>query len=48
MVAHTYSPSTREAKAGGSSQVCGQPGLHSKFQVSQDYLMGLYLIFPNK
>jgi hypothetical protein len=33
-VAHTFSPSTWEAEAGG---VRGQPGLQSEFQDSQGY-----------
>jgi hypothetical protein len=37
MVVHTFNPSTREAEAGGSLGIQGQPGLQSKFQDSQSY-----------
>ena len=38
MVAHTFTPSTREAEAGGSLWVQDQPGLQSKLHDSQDYV----------
>ena len=37
VVVHAFSPSTREAEAGGSLRVQGQPGLHSEFQDSLGY-----------
>ena len=36
MVVQAFNPSTREAEAGGSQWVRGQPGLPSEFQDSQD------------
>lgn len=47
VVAHTFDPSTREAKAGGSLWVPGQPGLQSEFQDSQGYPEKPYLQKPN-
>lgn len=32
-----FNPSAREAKAGGSLRVQGQPGLHREFQANQSY-----------
>jgi hypothetical protein len=37
VVAHTFSPSTREAEAGGFLSSRPQSGLQSEFQDSQDY-----------
>jgi hypothetical protein len=37
VVAHAFNPNTREAGAGGSLWVWGQPGLKSEFQNSQGY-----------
>ena len=37
MVTHSLHPSTREAEAGGSLWVQGQPGLQSEFQDSQSF-----------
>jgi hypothetical protein len=37
VVAHTFSPSTQEAQAGGSLWVGGQPSLQSQFQYRQGY-----------
>ena len=34
VVVHVFNPSTREAEAGGSLSVQGQPGLQSEFQDS--------------
>lgn len=36
-VAHTFDPGSQEAEAGGFLCVLGHPGLHSKFQKSQNY-----------
>ena len=36
-MAHTFGPSTREAEAGRSLGVLGQPGLQGEFQNSQSY-----------
>ena len=38
---HTFNPSAREAEAGGSLWIEGQPGLHSEFRDSQGYLVNL-------
>ena len=35
---HAFNPNTYEAEVGGFLWVRGQPGLHSKFQNSQDYI----------
>jgi hypothetical protein len=40
--AHTWSPSTQEAEAGGS-EIQGQPGLHSKFKANLNYLVRSWL-----
>jgi hypothetical protein len=32
MVMHTFNPNTQETEAGGSLQICSQPGLHGEFQ----------------
>jgi hypothetical protein len=37
MAVHTFNTSTREAEAGESLEVEGQPGLQSKFQNTQGY-----------
>ena len=37
MVAQDFSPSTREAEAGGFLWVWGQPAQQTKLQDSQDY-----------
>jgi hypothetical protein len=42
-LAHMYISNTKEAEAGDLQQVLGQPGLHSEFQNSQDYLSRPYL-----
>lgn len=36
-MSHTYHPSTWEAKVERLTCVCGQPGLHSKYQASLGY-----------
>lgn len=43
MVVHTFNSSTQDTEAGECVCVPGQPGLHSKFQASQGYLVRLYL-----
>jgi hypothetical protein len=42
-VAHTFSPSTQEAEAGGSLGVLDQPGLQSEFQDSQSHIVKPFL-----
>lgn len=45
---HAFNPSTTEGKAGEFLAVQGQPGLLSKFQISQGYAEKLYLEKQNK
>ena len=46
-MAHSFNPSTKEAEAGRSLWVQGQPGLQSEFQDSQGYTEKPCLEKPN-
>lgn len=43
MVVHTINPSIQDSEAGGSLAEAGQHDLHSKFQVSQSYILRPWL-----
>lgn len=43
VVVYAFNSSIQETKAGGSLRIQRQPGLHSKYQATQRYMVGTYL-----